>query len=126
MGERAGAQIVTINPLADMKRRAKETSKDRVLSDDEIQTLWHALDIELVYRSIALILKMILLTAARPGMVAGMLRDELHDLDGAAPEWHLPASRMKNGKPFILPLSPPAIAIIKQAPPGPDEPVIFP
>jgi len=121
-----GRKYVTINPLADMKRRAKETPKDRVLSDDEIRTLWHALDIEPVNPSIALMLKMILLTAARPGMVAGMLRDELHGLDGAAPEWHLPASRMKNGKPFILPLSPQAVAIIKQAQPEPAEPVIFP
>ena len=33
---------------------------------------------------------------------------------------------MKNDKPFILPLSPQAVAIIKEARPGPDEPVIFP
>ena len=32
-----------------------------------------------------LVLKMILLTAARPGMVAGMLTDELHDPDGNIP-----------------------------------------
>jgi integrase len=120
-----GRKFVTANPVADMPRRARETPKDRVLSDDEIKTLWRALDVE-PRRSIALALKLILLTAARPGMVSGMLRDELHDLDGEAPEWHLPASRMKNGKPFIVPLSPQAVAIIKEARPGPNEPVIFP
>ena len=33
---------------------------------------------------------------------------------------------MKNDKPFICPLSPQAVAIIKKVRPGPDEPVIFP
>jgi integrase len=121
-----GRKYVTVNPVADMPRRAKETPKDRVLSDHEIRTLWHTLDTHPLTPSIALVFKMILLTAARPGMVAGMLRDELHDLDGKTPEWHLPASRMKNGKPFILPLSSQAVAIIKKARPGPNEPVIFP
>jgi integrase len=122
-----GRKYVTVNPVADMPRRAKETPKDRVLADHEIKKLWHTLDTQpLPTPSIALVLKMILLTAARPGMVAGMVADELHDIDGTAPEWHLPASRMKNGKPFILPLSPQAVAIIKKARPGPNEPVIFP
>jgi integrase len=119
-----GRKFVTANPVADMPRRARETPKDRVLSDDEIRKLWRALDTE-PRRTIALALKLILLTAARPGMVSGMLRDELHDLDGEAPEWHLPAHRMKNRKPFIVPLSPQAVAIIEEAMPGPDEPVIF-
>ena len=122
-----GRKYVTVNPVADMPRRAKETPKDRVLSDHEIRTLWHTLDThQPLTPSIALVFKMILLTAARPGMVTGMLANELHDIDGTAPEWHLQASRMKNGKPFILPLSPQAVAIIKKARPGPDEPVIFP
>jgi integrase len=120
-----GRKYVTANPVADMPRRARETPKDRVLTDDEIMKLWRALDAE-PHRTITVALKTILLTAARPGMVAGMVADELHDLDGETPEWHLPASRMKNGKPFIVPLSPQAVAIIKEARPGPDEPVIFP
>jgi integrase len=121
-----GRKYITINPLADMKRRTKEKPKERVLTDDEIRKVWHALDAGKINRSIALTMKTILLTAARPGMVAGMLAEELHDLDGKSPEWHLPAHRMKNGRPFILPLSPQAVAIIKDARPGPDEPVIFP
>ena len=119
-----GRKFVTVNPLADMKRRTKETPKDRVLNDQEIKKLWHTLDTHQP-RSVGLVLKTILLTAARPGMVTGMLADELHDIDGENPEWHLSASRMKNDKPFILPLSPQAVAIIKEARPGPDEPVIF-
>jgi integrase len=119
-----GRKYVSANPLTDMPRRARETPKDRVLTDDEIRKLWRALDTE-PRRSIALCLQLILLTTARPGMVSGMIRDELHDLDGEIPEWHLPAHRMKNRKPFIVPLSPQAVAIIKQAQPDPYEPVIF-
>ena len=113
-----GRKYVSANPLTDMPRRARETPKDRVLTDDEIRKLWRALDTE-PRRSIALCLQLILLTAARPGMVSGMIRDELHDFDGEIPEWHLPAHRMKNRKPFIVPLSPQAVAIIKQAQPDP-------
>lgn len=121
-----GRKYVDRNPVADMPRRTKESPKERILDDGEIKKLLRALDAGKIERSIALALKLILLTAARPGMVAGMVADELHDIDGKSPEWHLPASRMKNGKPFIVPLSPQAVAVIKQARPGPDEPVIFP
>jgi integrase len=121
-----GRKYVTVNPVADMPRRTKEKAKDRVLADDEIKKLWQALDTQPLLPSIALALKMVLVTAARPGMVTGMTADELHDLDGETPTWHLSADGMKNGKPFICPLSPQAVAIIKQARPGPDEPVIFP
>ncbi len=121
-----GRKYVERNPAADMPRRAKEQPKERVLDDGEIKKVLRALDTGKIDRSIALALKLILLTAARPGMVVDMIADELHNLDGKSPEWHLPASRMKNRKPFILPLSPQAVAIIKKARPGPDEPVIFP
>jgi integrase len=123
-----GRKYVTINPLADMRRRTKEEPKERVLADAEIKALWRGLDDPKLpaERSVALALKLILLTAARPGMVAGMTRDELQGLDGKTPEWHLPGSRMKNGKPFIVPLCKEAVAIIKQAMPDKDLIVVFP
>jgi integrase len=121
-----GRKYVEHNPVADMPRRTKEKPKERVLDHAEIKKVWRALDGGSIEHSIALALKLILLTAARPGMVAGMIAGELHGLDGKKPEWHLPGSRMKNGKPFIVPLSPQAVAVIREARPGPDEPVIFP
>jgi integrase len=122
-----GRKYVTSNPIADMPRRTKEKPKERVLGDIEIRTLWRGLDDPKLptERSVALALKLILLTAARPGMVAGMTREELQGLDGKKPEWHLPGSRMKNGKPFILPLSKEAVAIIKEAMPDKDQVVVF-
>jgi integrase len=123
-----GRKYVTVNPLADMPRRTKEKPKERVLADTEIRTLWRGLDDSKLpaERSVALALKLILVTAARPGMVAGMTREELRGLDSKKPEWHLPGSRMsKNGKPFIVPLSKEAVAIIKEAMPDKDRGVVF-
>jgi integrase len=122
-----GRKYVTINPVADMRRRTKEKPKERVLADAEIKTLWRGLDDSKLpaERSVALALKLILVTAARPGMVSGMTREELQGLDGKKPEWHLPGSRMKNGKPFIVPLSKEAVAIIKEAMSDKDQAVVF-
>jgi integrase len=122
-----GRKYVTTNPVADMPRRTKEKPKERVLDVAEIRKLWRGLDDPKLpaERSVALALKLILLTAARPGMVAGMTREELRGLDGKTPEWHLPGSRMKNGKQFIVPLSREAIAIIKEAMPDKDAAVVF-
>jgi integrase len=123
-----GRKYVASNPVADMPRRTRESPKDRVLDDREIRKLWRGLDDPQLptERSVALALKLILVTAARPGMVAGATRDELHGLDTKTPEWHLPGLRMKNGRPFIVPLSREAVAIVREAMPDSDQVVIFP
>jgi integrase len=123
-----GRKFVSINPCADMKRRGKEKSKDRVLSDDEIRTLWHGLDAEGIptARPIGLALKLILTTMARPGMVAGTTRAELSNLDDAKrAEWQLAADRMKARKPFIVPLSKLAVSIVRDAMPDNEQLVVF-
>jgi integrase len=123
-----GRKFVTVNPCADMKRRGREQSKDRVLTDDEIRKLWHGLDDKELptSRSIALALKMVLATMARPGMVAGATRAELVNLESRQPEWHMSGARMKNRKPFIVPLSKLATSIIREAMPDDDQLVVFP
>jgi len=123
-----GRKYVTVNPVADMARRTRESPKQRVLDDGEIRKLWRGLDDPRLptERSVALALKLILVTAARPGMVAGATSDELQGLDTKTPEWHLPGSRMKNRRPFIVPLSQEAVAIIREAMPDHDQVVVFP
>jgi hypothetical protein len=52
-------------------------------------------------------LRLILVTAARPGMVSGVAGRELRDLVGPSelgPHWSLSAARMKAGSAFITPL----------------------
>jgi integrase len=56
-------------------------------------------------------LQFLILTAARTGEVLGMHWDEI---DVEARLWTIPASRMKAGREHRVPLSGPAIAVIKQ------------
>jgi integrase len=61
-------------------------------------------------------LRLILVTAARPGMVGGMVGSELRDLRGPSehgPHWSLPAERMKAGSAFITPLSGLALELLQ-------------
>jgi integrase len=122
-----GRKVVKVNPLAGMPRRGKEVPKDRVLTDAELRTFWRGLDDpELpAERPVALALRFILLTMARPGEAAGALRDELRGLeDGEDAEWHLPATRTKNRRAHIIPLSSSAKSIIFEAMPE-GCPVVF-
>jgi integrase len=60
-----------------------------------------------VSQDAATALRLILVTAARPGMVRGMVGSELRDLRGPSehgPHWSLPAERMKAGSAFITPI----------------------
>jgi len=95
------------------------------LEDDEIRELWRALDNPealglpwdiAIVRDIATTFKLILATAARPGMVSGIASTELCALSGPSengPHWSLPAERMKNEKPFITPLSGLALEVLQ-------------
>ncbi len=64
------------------------------------------------------------LTAARSGEARGALWKEI-DLDQAV--WKLPAERMKAGRPHTIPLSPTAVAALKQAKErSPKSDLVFP
>lgn len=59
------------------------------------------------------LLRFIILTAVRAGEARYAQWDEF-DLDAEQPIWTIPASRSKNRKPHRVPLSPPAVAVIRQ------------
>jgi integrase len=107
--------IIEHSPLVGMKR-PRESSRTRVLSDEQIMAFWTALDLENtaidIYRVTKLALKMILLTGQRPGEVAGMAWSEI---DGDL--WIIPPGRMKvrNSQPQRVPLCPIAHEAIEQA-----------
>ncbi|QFU16562.1 tyrosine-type recombinase/integrase [Microvirga thermotolerans] len=108
-------ELLPANPVAGLKKRAKETSKDRVLSDSEISVLWHALkDTTDMSKDVADALRLLLLTGQRPGEVSGMVQAELVCLDLAdAARWEIPASRMKARRPHVLPLAPKARSLLE-------------
>lgn len=55
-----------------------------------------------------------MLTWARTGEIRGMTWDEVHDLDGNDPRWIIPAARMKARREHVVPLSPQAVAILRE------------
>ena len=106
-------EYLDANPLDGMSKPAEATSSNRVLSDDEIRTLWQGLPKALARsKQCQWIVKLCLVTGQRVGEVAGIVPAEL---DLKAREWRLPGSRTKNAHPHVVPLSDLAIEIIKEA-----------
>jgi len=115
-----GRKFITVNPFSDLPAPGGPTVKrKRFLTDDEIRQLWRALgnpEALDISRDIATALKLILVTAARPGMVRGIVGSEVRDLSGPSangPHWSLPAARMKMNAEFITPLSGLALELLR-------------
>jgi len=126
-----GRKFVTVNPFADLPAPGGTIKpRDRFLSADEIRQVWTALDDPDslgIKPDAATALRLILVTAARPGMVRGMVGSELRDLTGPSlhgPHWSLPAERMKAKSGFITPLSGLAQGLLRpQLKADPDAPL---
>lgn len=87
----------------------KERARTRVLSDDEIRTIWPLLG---KAETFGALLKVLLLTAQRRDEVANMAFKEI----GADGIWTIPAERYKTKRSNHVPLSNAARAIIKAQP----------
>jgi integrase len=100
-----------ISPCLGVKAPASTIAKDRALSAAEIKTVWNSLatpDISMTLE-VRQAIKLILLTAQRPGEVSGM---HTREIDGSW--WTIPAERSKNKKAHRVFLSPLASEIINQ------------
>jgi integrase len=101
--------LLADNPMLGTKSPHRERGKTRTLNDAEIRVLWRSLDNSKAAPRVAAALRVMLLLGQRPGEVAGMAVDELHDLDYAHTAlWAIPAHRMKARKSHAVPL--PALA----------------
>lgn len=101
-------EIVEINPCQRIKKVGIETRRERVLSDDEIRAVWAAFEEETT--RMRDLFRLRLLTAQRPGEVS-QLRWE--DVELASGWWTIPAEFSKNGLAHRVPLSKPALEILK-------------
>jgi integrase len=101
-------QLLELNPIAGLKKRGIEGTKDRTLTDAEIAVLWRELEPgNGLDDDIASALRVVLLTGVRPGEAAGALRQELVDLDHAKnARWEIPAERTKARRAHVVPLAP--------------------
>ena len=102
--------ILTSSPAFMVKLPSPKVERDRALSSDEIRTLWKSLDDASMSDATRRALKLVLVTAQRPGEVAGMHTSEI---DGRW--WTIPASRAKNGKTHRVYLTDTALDLIADA-----------
>ena len=103
--------IVAASPAAGVRPVAREISRDRVLSDDELRAFWQATG-ELA-EPWGSFFRVLALTGQRLGEVAGMRWSDV-DLDRAL--WTLPAALNKSGRLHEVPLSTPVVAILRAVP----------
>ena len=115
-GYLAGNPAAGVKLPASVREHFKLGGRDRVLTDEEIRTLWHALDrLEADRRTLAFgaataaAFRLVLLTAQRPGEVLSMRWQDIKDGDW----WEVPAEVAKNGKANRVYLSPQAREILR-------------
>ena len=99
---------ITVSPVIGVTMPKSSKPRERTLADDEIKKFWIAC--EKVGEPASQCLKLLLLTGCRLNEIAKLRRAEISDKDHTAT---IPASRTKNKKAFVLPLSPLARSILQ-------------
>jgi integrase len=100
--------LVDANPCQGIPAPGQEHRRDRVLSEDEIKTLWKEFTKEEL--SVASTFKLRLLTAQRGGEVHSI---EWHDLDLEDGWWTIPSEKAKNKLTHRVPLTAPVVRIFE-------------
>lgn len=85
--------ILQHTPFTGIKALAPNVSRERALSATEIRLLWKNLETAAMSDELNRALKLVLVTAQRPGEVLGMHTDEINGR-----WWTIPSTRAKNGK----------------------------
>jgi integrase len=93
--------IVAADPTAGLEAYDRGTPRDRVLTVEEIETLWRWLESDALSLEAADILKLELLLGARCGEISGLRVEEIN-----RQKWigTLPAGRSKNGRQRVTPI----------------------
>jgi len=101
---------INSNPVANITRAIanfKQEPRDRYLDEAEINHIWKAIDTGVGTDEIKRALKLILVTAQRPGEIATMHRSEI---DGEW--WTIPKEKAKSGNEHMVYLTPTALELI--------------
>ena len=120
--------IVNSNPCTGIKAPGKEKQRDRVLSNEEIQSLWKSLSAtqlnddhndksQIIHISpeIRVALKLQLTTGQRINEVIGITWNEIQEEEGEETWWTIPKERTKNGIAHRVYLSDLSIDLLQQA-----------
>jgi integrase len=115
--------MIPANPMAGLKRPARETKRDRVLDDAELLAVWRACDE--VGWPFGVAIQMLILTGCRREEIGALKRSEIGDLEIKDKDkkivWRgnaiqLAGDRTKNGDPHIIPLSNAATELLDALP----------
>ena len=101
--------------------KAAEKPRERVLNLTELRQIWAATEDNSDHD---VIVRLAMLLGQRRDEIGGMRWDEI-DLDGLAPTWTLPGSRVKNGRMHKVPLSPATVELLKRRPTIAGRPNVF-
>jgi integrase len=104
-------ELIETDPTARVRKRVKETPRDRALNPDEIRYFW--VGCEKLGWPFAPLFKLLLLTAQRRDEVGAMRWREL-DLERSV--WTIPRERAKNGRAHEVHLSDLSIKVIEALP----------
>ena len=108
---------ITENPLAGMAKPEAPKARDRVLTDDELASLWKSS--AKLGDPFGPFFRLLILTGQRRSEVAAINWTEL---DRSTATWTIPAGRAKNGLAHIVPLCAPAVAELDRLGKGEDWP----
>jgi integrase len=101
--------LVEANPVAATNRPYDGKGRERVLSNAELAQVWRAAGDD----PYGTIIKLLILTGQRREEIGGLRWSEVDFVAGLI---RLPAGRVKNGRPHDVPLSDPAIALLRAVP----------
>jgi integrase len=109
-------------PVLHIKRRAKNGSRERTLTADELKEVWLAA--EDVGGDYGLIVKLLILTGQRRDEIGRLAWAEVRE-NGDDMRIELPGERTKNHKPHIVPLSAEAVVGLPPRPDTSDRAMVF-
>ena len=112
--------IEAASPAAGVKAPSTEVVRERVLNEDELREVWRAADT--IPYPFGPFFKLLILTAQRRVEVAGMRWSEI---DESRALWTIPGDRAKNGRAHEVPLSSPALDILRSIPRVEDVHLVF-
>jgi integrase len=101
--------LTELNPVTGTAKAEVNGSRERVLSEEELRTLWRGLG----DNRFSEIVRLLLLTAARRNEIGNL---QWSEIDVARKLIVLPPERTKNGRGLELPLSTQALAVIERTP----------
>ncbi len=101
-------ELAPANPAA-LASLPRQTERERVLSVEELRTVWQA---TAEPSASALAIRLAMVTLQRGGEVAGLHASEV---DREARTWTIPGKRTKNHRTHVVPLSDLAVSILEQA-----------